>query len=161
MAVDRGAHPSVAPRHFIYLGDAVSLVFGLRAMRNLGGKPVLLDVEVARSSLEPDPAYLEAVRRLASLGLSGYGTDASSSLRWSGRVATRGPVSVRQRRVCDDLPSLAVNLARAQLPEHAQAWHDDRLWQSAAAAFGASVQSGSEWRARVGQRLTSELFRPY
>jgi hypothetical protein len=151
----------VAPRHLIYLGDAVSLVFAAVAMTRHGGEPVLLDVEVARSSLEPDPAYLEATRRLATFGPTNYGQDAASSFQWTGRVATRGPVFIRQRRVCRNLPSLKANLQRAQLAEHAERWHDDRIWREASARVGATPRSGAEWRERIGDVFVADLFEPY
>lgn len=151
----------VAPRDLIYLGDGVSLVFAVLAMRHHGGEPVLLDVEVAWSSLVPDPAYLVATERMADVGLTRFGQDTTSSLYWSGRAATRRPVLIRQRRVCRDLPSFKANLVRAQLAEHAQAWHYDRIWQQAAADHGASVRSGAEWRHHVGDVLARGLFEPY
>jgi len=151
----------IAPRDLIYLGDGVSLVFAVLAMMHHGEDPVILDVEVAWSSLVPDPAYLVATQRAASVGLTGFGHDTVSSLYWSGRVATRGPVLIRQRRVCRDLPSFKANLVRAQLRDHAQAWHDDRLWRQAAADNGASVSSGAEWRHHLGDVFARGLFRPY
>lgn len=151
----------IAPRDLIYLGDGVSLVFAALAMMHHGGDPVILDVEVAWSSLVPDPAYLVARHRLASVGLTGFGHDTVSSLYWSGRVATRGPALIRQRRVCRDLPSFKANLVNAQLPDHAQAWHDARIWRQAAADSGASVSSGAEWRHHLGDVFVRALFRPY
>jgi hypothetical protein len=152
---------SIAPRDLIYLGDAVSLVFARLAMDKLGGNPVLLDVEVPRSALRSDPSYLKALQHPLIQGAAGYGTDVSSSFRWSGRVAAVGPVDIRQRWVCDKPFEFRVRLAELELAKHAQSWQDDRSWKQASEQPSRAAKSGGEWRAHIGKLIVDEFFEPY
>lgn len=104
----------VAPRRFLYLGDAASIAFLGKVLQRHGGRPVLLDVQVDESLLEPDPAYVETCQRLVQLGLPELQTGAGASLFWSGRVATTGPVTLVRRRVC----VIAVSAWHACLSRH-------------------------------------------
>jgi hypothetical protein len=149
----------VAPRHLIYLGDATSLVFAVRAITVHGGMPVLLEVDATAATLQPDPAYLVARSRL--LGPNQLGCEPSSSWEAAGRVATQGPVRVRARHVCTDVASLLVNLQTSGLVRHAEAWHDDQIWREAQALYGLRFSTAAEWRRHVGKKLTAAFFRPY
>ncbi len=149
-----------APPHFLYLGDAATcIVFGLKAMQRHGGELVLLEVEVDDDALEPDPAYLVARQRLLMLGIDGFGETAEAGLEASGRVATKGPVNVVQRLMCNDRPSLAKALEDTRLLQHIEAWHDARTRPSV--VNGLPMQSAKQWRDHVAGVMLPKLFVVY
>jgi hypothetical protein len=151
-----------APRHLVYLGDAATaLVFMGHAAEAHQAEPVLLEVTLDASTLEPDPAYLESVRRLALFGDKRCGSSASESLFWSGRVAVAGPVEVARRLHVLSGKALANLVIQSRIGEHAERWHDDSIWQQAARENRARAESGAQWRARVGRYALSQLFVEY
>jgi hypothetical protein len=156
-----GWDAAVAPRHLIYLGDAVSLVFANRALSVHGGVPVLLEVEVAEHLLQPDPAYLVARDNLTKMGHTKFGADTLSSLYWSGRVATTGPVNILARYRCSDIGDFLVGLLNTALGDHTEKWFDDAIWQAAASRANIQFKSGSDWRAHIGTTLTNQCFLPF
>ena len=153
----------VAPRHLIYLGDMVSLVFAERACKKHGGWPVLLEVDVEIEDLQPDPAYLVGREGLGLIGfqLSAFGTDVASSLHWSGRVAISEPVTPRARYVCRDLSRFQSRLKASGLAQQATYWHEERVWRHFALSAGLRCADGADFRLQASKKLVSACFRRY
>lgn len=152
----------IAPRELVYLGDAATaIVFMGRAADVHEAEPVLLEATLDWAALQPDPAYLEAVSRLARLGHNAFGTTAVDSLFWSGRVATVTPVTVQRRLHAKSGQGLVSLLRRSRVGTLVERWHDDTIWQEAARANHLRARSGAEWRELVGRHALAEIFVEY
>ncbi len=148
-------------RHLIYLGDAVSLVFARKSVRELGGDPVLLEITVKESLLEPDPAFLKARENLIALQGPDLGTSLQASLFWSGRAATTGPVTLTGRYVCTGTEKFFDSIEDTSLVRHVEFWHIGSVWEQAASQTGETFKSGAAWRASVGNALVAQFFKDY